>query len=83
MLELYDYLPSLGNLPISVIQSTHDHYLPAKAARALFGPDGARRQLHAIEARDHSFSDARSEMYDAVETSIQWIEGLALPANSP
>jgi hypothetical protein len=83
MLELYDYLPSLGNLPISVIQSTHDHYLPAKAARALFGPDGARRQLHAIEARDHSFSGARSEMYDAVETSIQWIEGLALPANSP
>jgi fermentation-respiration switch protein FrsA (DUF1100 family) len=77
MLELYDYLPSLGDIPISVIQSTHDNYLPAMAARALFGPDGARRQLHAIEARDHSFGGARPEMYDAVEASLEWIEHLS------
>jgi Domain of unknown function (DUF4118) len=52
-------------------------FLPATAARALFGPDGARRQLHAIEARDHSFGGARPEMYDAVEASLEWIEGLS------
>jgi Bacterial virulence protein (VirJ) len=77
MLELYAYLPSLGDVPISVIQSTHDNYLPADAARVLFGPDGARRQLHAIEARDHSFNGARPEMYDAVEAALEWIEQLS------
>ncbi|HEV3214685.1 MAG TPA: AcvB/VirJ family lysyl-phosphatidylglycerol hydrolase [Vicinamibacterales bacterium] len=78
MLELYAYLPSLGDVPVSVIQSTHDDYLPADAARVLFGPDGARRQLHAIEARDHSFSGARPEMYDAVEAALEWIEQLSM-----
>lgn len=77
MLDLYAYLPSLGDIPISVIQSTHDDYLPADAARVLFGADGTRRQLHAIEARDHSFSNARPEMYGAVEASLEWIEQLS------
>jgi len=76
MIETYEYLPRLGAEPISVIQSTHDSYLPADAARALFGPDTERRQFHAIEARDHSFGDARAAMYDAIQASLIWIDGL-------
>jgi hypothetical protein len=76
MIETYEYLPRLGAEPISVIQSTHDSYLPADAARALFGPDTKRRQFHAIEARDHSFGDARAAMYDAIQASLIWIDGL-------
>jgi hypothetical protein len=59
-----------------VIQSTHDSYLPADAARVLFGPDTERRQFHAIEARDHSFGDARAALYDAIQASLIWIDGL-------
>ncbi len=59
VIETYEYLPRLGAEPVSVIQSTHDSYLPADAARVLFGPDTERRQFHAIEARDHSCTRRR------------------------
>lgn len=74
--EMYEYLPRLGTLPLSVIQSTHDDYLPASDARTLFGPDTERRQLHAIEARNHSFTDAREQLYEAIEASLEWVDGL-------
>jgi pimeloyl-ACP methyl ester carboxylesterase len=73
MLEIYDYLPRLGTLPLAVVQSTHDGYLPAPAARALFGPDTEWRRFHAIEARNHSFSNARSAMYNAIKESLAWV----------
>lgn len=76
MLEVYEYLPRLGPLPLAVVQSTHDNYLPADAARPLFGPDTERRQFRAVEARNHSFGGAREEMYDTVQGSLDWIDGL-------
>lgn len=76
MLEVYAYLPRLGSLPIAVVQSTHDDYLPADAARPLFGPDTDRRQFRAVDARNHSFGGAREEMYDTVQGSLDWIDGL-------
>jgi pimeloyl-ACP methyl ester carboxylesterase len=72
-LEIYDYLPQLGNLPISVIQSTHDNYLPADRARALFGVDTDRRQLHPIASKNHSFSDARDLLYETLRKSLEWV----------
>ena len=71
MLDIYEYLPRLGAVPISVIQSTHDSYLPADAARALFGADTDRRQFHAVEARNHSFSRrARPLLYETLHASL-------------
>lgn len=61
-------------VPVSLIQSTHDEYVPAAEARRLFGPDAPGRQLHAITARDHSFSDARTELYGAMRESLAWVE---------
>lgn len=73
MVQLYEYLPRLGRLPISVIQSTNDNYLPAAEARQLFGPDSTYRRFHSIVARDHSFGGARDEMYSTIESSLAWI----------
>ena len=73
MVQLYEYLPQLGSLPISVIQSTNDNYLPADQARVLFGPDSTYRQFHSIAARDHSFGGARDEMYAEMKSSLTWI----------
>ncbi|MEP7116085.1 MAG: AcvB/VirJ family lysyl-phosphatidylglycerol hydrolase [Acidobacteriota bacterium] len=61
-------------VPVSLIQSTHDEYVPADEARRLFGPDTAVRQLRAIESRNHSFSDARDDLYEAMKQSLQWVE---------
>ena len=59
--------------PVCLIQSTNDQYVRAADARQMFGPDTDARQFHAIESRNHSFSDARGKLYDTMQTSLQWI----------
>jgi hypothetical protein len=76
MVEVYDYLPRLAATPIAVVQSTRDHYLPADKARILFGPDNPHRWFQPIEARNHSFGGARAQMYQAMDRSLTWIDGL-------
>lgn len=82
MVEVYEYLPRLAGVPIAVIQSTRDNYLPAAAARTLFGPDTPHRWFQPIPARNHSFGGARLQMYDAMQRSLDWIQGLIRPAGS-
>jgi len=72
-LLIYDYLPRLGPMPIAVIQSTHDNYLPSDSARVLFGSDTDRRQFHEIVARNHSFSGARPLLYQTLRSALEWI----------
>lgn len=73
MLQTYSYLPQLGDLPVAVIQSTHDDYVPAAEARELFGEDTPDRELVAIDARDHNFGGALDQLYDEMQRSIAWI----------
>jgi hypothetical protein len=73
-LDLYQYLPELGDVPLSVIQSTRDNYLPASDARALFGQDTPLRVFYAIDARNHSFAGARPALYSTLRTSLAWVE---------
>ena len=76
-LELYGYLPRLGDIPLSVIQSTGDNYVSAQEARELFGADTPVRRLHAVEARNHSFSNARPALYETLRASLMWLEQTA------
>jgi hypothetical protein len=73
ILDNYEYLPRLRNLPLSIIQSTHDDYLPAEEARRLLGPDSALRQLKPIRAKNHSFTDAREPLYVELQASLAWV----------
>jgi pimeloyl-ACP methyl ester carboxylesterase len=73
MVNVYEYLAELGTLPIAVVQSTHDHYLPAAKAREEFGPDTSDRWLQPIEAENHSFAGAREHMYEAVWQALDWV----------
>ena len=74
MVDVEEYLPQLGDLPLAVVQSSRDNYLPGADARVLLGPDGPRRWLQVVEARNHSFSGARQVMYQATHRAIAWIE---------
>jgi hypothetical protein len=76
MVQVYDYLPRLASMPVAVVQSTRDGYLPADEARRLFGPDTPYRWLQPIQARNHSFGGAREEMYRAAQRSLEWIESV-------
>ena len=76
IVEVYDYLSLLADMPIAVVQSTRDGFLTADRARALFGPDTPHRWFQPIEARNHSFGGARPELYDAMGRALTWINGL-------
>jgi hypothetical protein len=73
MVNVYEYLTQLGNLPIAVVQSTHDQYLPAANAREQFGSDTPSRWLQEIDAANHNFGGARSQMYDAIQAALNWV----------
>jgi fermentation-respiration switch protein FrsA (DUF1100 family) len=70
MVEVYEYLPRLGSLPLTIIQSTRDNYLPAASARKLFGADTDRHHLIAVDAKNHSFAGARPELYAALQQAL-------------
>jgi pimeloyl-ACP methyl ester carboxylesterase len=71
--QTYEYLDRLRDLPLVVIQSTGDGYLPAAAARKLFGADTALRRFVSIEARDHSFDGARGALYAQMAAALAWM----------
>jgi hypothetical protein len=73
MVMLYDDLPRLAAMPVAVIQSTRDHYLPAADARVLFGADTPWRWFQPVQARNHSFGGARTQLYQAMERSLIWL----------
>jgi hypothetical protein len=72
-LRPYDHLARLDRLPVAVIQSTEDGYLPAAQARQLFGPDDERRRFHAIRAGNHTFAGARDALYEQARVALEWI----------
>ncbi len=61
----------LGELPLEVIQSTHDRFLAAAKARALFGADTDHQQFHAIEADSHTFVGAREAALEQLRLSLE------------
>lgn len=71
--ETYPLLRSLDPLRVTVIQATHDGYLPAARARELFGPDTVSRRLVPIEARNHRFSGAREPFRSALVDALSWV----------
>jgi fermentation-respiration switch protein FrsA (DUF1100 family) len=73
MLQTYSFLPELGTLPVAVIQSTNDGYVPAAEARQLFGPDTSWRELVAIDSLNHNFAGGLSLLYTQMEQSLAWI----------
>jgi len=73
MLQTYDALPELGEIPVAIIQSTRDDYVPAAEARRMFGPDTPSRELVPIAASDHNFGGALDQLYAQMERSLEWI----------
>ena len=75
-IKTYQYLPRLAEIPVTVIQSTNDGYLPSDDARALFGPDTELKRFRAVSANNHSFSGGRETLYKEAEASLAWIRNL-------
>ncbi len=79
---LYPALDRLGSIPIAVIQSMHDDYVPSSESRSLMGPDTPARRLYEIPASDHAFTGGRSQMLRAVDDALSWITAAAAGSSS-
>lgn len=64
-------------VPVAVIQATHDDYLPAASARALFGPDSPTRRLITVEARNHRFAGGTAALDQALGDAVRWLSASA------
>lgn len=65
---------AIARLPVrcAVIQATHDGYLPAAAARRLFGADTPARRFYAVEAKNHRFSGGKAAFAEALSDAMAW-----------
>jgi hypothetical protein len=70
-IRTYEYLSRLADIPLSVIQSEKDGYLPASEARKLFGLDTTLHTFHPIRASNHSFKGGRAELEKEIKASLQ------------
>jgi len=79
----YPRLKSAFDMPIAVIQSTHDRYLPAAEARVLFGPDTGARRFIEVESRSHGFGGARDAMFRELDGALDWVESVMPRGGTP
>lgn len=70
---VYPLIERFGSVPLAVIQSTRDSYVPSAESRQLMGPDTPTRRLIEIEARNHSFRGSKDEMLRKVDAALEWI----------
>lgn len=75
-IQTYPAIDLFGTIPIAVIQSKGDTYVPAEEARHLFGADTATRRLYQVNARNHGFSGGTAEMLRDLDEALRWIDGL-------
>lgn len=72
-LDAYASLKGVEDIPVVLIQSTNDGYVPAATARALFGPDTSTRRLVSVNADDHSFRGGCESLYQDLRKWMLWI----------
>jgi type IV secretory pathway VirJ component len=73
-IQLYPALDLSGAIPVAVIQSTGDSYVPSPEARTLLGPDTPTRRLYEVEARNHGFSGGRETLLHDLDDALRWIK---------
>ena len=73
-IQIYPVLSHLDTIPIAVIQSTHDRYVPSAESRRLMGPDTPMLRLYEVKARNHGFDGGRDQLLADLDDALSWIE---------
>ena len=79
-IQTYPAIERLGSIPLAIIQSTNDSYVPSAESRRLLGPDTATRRLYEVESRNHGFDGGREALMRDFDNALQWIAGRAAGA---
>ncbi|MGE0129284.1 MAG: alpha/beta hydrolase [Blastocatellales bacterium] len=69
-----DYLPKIAPLPVFVIQSSSDQFIPNDEAEALFVTTKRPKRFLLIHANNHSFASNRDGFFAALQQGMQWIK---------
>ena len=72
-IQLYPALDLIGPVPVAVIQSTHDRYVPSAESRRLLGADTRTRRLYEVESRGHGFSGGEETLLRDLDDALRWI----------
>lgn len=72
--NLMDYVAKVAPLPLALVQSTKDEFVPLATARALFAAASEPKKLHLIEASNHRFSDKRDELKRRLIEALSWLD---------
>ena len=73
-IQTYPALDLMPDIPLAVIQSTNDQYVPSKESRRLLGPDTPIRRLYEVEAKNHGFSGGTDALMHDLDDALLWIE---------
>lgn len=61
-------------LPLALVQSTHDEFVPAADTRRIFDRAAAPKQLWVIDASNHRFSDNLTEFDARLLEALEWVQ---------
>jgi fermentation-respiration switch protein FrsA (DUF1100 family) len=60
-------------LPLALLHSTHDEFVPLAEAQRMLGLGSEPRRLWVVPASDHRFSDNLSEFDRSLLEAIHWV----------
>jgi dienelactone hydrolase len=68
-----EYMGRVTPLPLWMLQSTKDEYVPLDKGRQLFGAAAEPKKFSAIEAQNHRFDGNRKELFRLIEEGLRWL----------
>jgi alpha-beta hydrolase superfamily lysophospholipase len=72
-----DYVGRVAPLPLMMIQSTRDDFVPVAKAREIFARAQTPKQLVFVVALNHRFEGNRDAFWQAVDRALTWFDTLA------
>ncbi len=71
--QTYPAIERIGTIPLAIIQSTNDSYVPSAQSRQMLGPDTPTRRLYEVKSSGHSFGGGEAEMLRDLDEALDWI----------
>jgi fermentation-respiration switch protein FrsA (DUF1100 family) len=72
-----DFLPKVAPLPILMIHSTRDEYVPVEGAKRLFSVAQEPKRFLLIEARNHHFEGNQEQFFGRLREGLEWINQMS------
>lgn len=68
------YLPLVTPLPVCIVQSSNDQFIPTPDAEELFVQSRKPKRFSLIHAGNHSFAGNHAEFFASLQEGLRWIE---------